>query len=128
MNLLTYLLFFAILKLSSSKTQQIDCKEPFKNYTKPWECCYYPFLYIGNTSAQSCPKECVSRKDDKCCVYDCVAKKLKIYKNEEFYGENLAKFYESNVKAEWEMSIEKWMPVIRDSVERCEKIGEDFLC
>jgi hypothetical protein len=117
------LLFLAIPSPSTPKPQA-DCHDPFRNHTRPHECCYYPYLFIANTSASACTPKCQPHKDDACCLFDCTAKKLKIYANDEFLGENLLKLYDANIRSEWEMAGDTWMPVLRDNLERCQKIGE----
>jgi hypothetical protein len=52
---------------------------------------------------------------------------MEIYKNKKFVMKNLVKFYENNVRSEWEMSVEKWMPVIRRNVAVCDKISEFWI-
>jgi len=128
-NLNQFLIFILIFKLSPSTCVQIsdiDCSNPFKNLIHPYECCYYPILYITNTTAQSCVKNCSTNKNNFCCIFDCAAKSLEILKNNKVSIKNLIKFYESNVKSEWEMSTERWMPVIRHNIAVCDKISNYY--
>jgi hypothetical protein len=122
--------FAIIVSLSSSfliefKFQYnsfVNCDDPFKQYTQPFDCCYFPFLYVSNTDAKDCPSKCPN-KTDYCCIFNCVSVASKIYVNSTYHGENLVKFYEQNLRNGWEFSLEMWMPVIKANVDECMRIG-----
>lgn len=119
-------ILLSISEISSTflRFTAIDCSNPFRGYVSPISCCYYPYIYVGNATMNFCSPKCAIKHGNPCCIYDCIANFLKLFTNEKFNGENLLKFYENTMKEGWEMASEKWMPIIKNNIAKCVKIGE----
>lgn len=58
------------------------------------------------------------------CTHDLPFEISGIYVDEKFHLENALKLYENSLANETEEIIQKWLPVLKSSLEKCEKASK----
>jgi hypothetical protein len=97
-----------------------ECVELFRNYT-PNICCQMPFEEIDEDKIY---KKCKKKPDDKCCFADTALEISGVYVKGKFNSAKLLKSFEFEFEDGIMEGKSNWMPVIKESIETCEKMSK----
>lgn len=89
----------------------------------PEACANIPYPCLTIEQEEKCQKKCSVK--DHCCFYECLAQLTGIMANGTYHSEVTFKEYEYYFirKNSYAVEREAWMPVLKKSVEKCEKLS-----
>lgn len=121
MKLIVLLILITLFNSLSSLSRK--CTSLFESYIHPYYCCEYPIADTKQTSSDFCYEQCAN-VDDFCCVYDCIYKEMKYFNNGKMTVGERVEHYKADIETRKGIK-EKWEGIVKESIEDCEKIGEE---
>lgn len=90
-------------------------------------CLNMPHPVLTFEQAVECKNKCKENQDKFCCGYECYVKTSEIFVDGKFQKEALNKAYEISFEQMNSTDMkEAWVPVLKKSLETCEKLSKSF--
>lgn len=88
---------------------------------KPQSCCKYPLAVEAKTQIEKCHNECKDNKDYLCCYSECTFEISQFFDNGKLRSDKVIATFDYRWLND-SSAKEKWLPVLKTSVETCEKL------
>lgn len=104
-----------------------ECQKLFVKYKHPYTCCKYPLRKILESDLENCSSKCLEKSENAdCCIIDCNYREPGVLVNGVFNDQALLGLYENFLEENGAGKYDQWMSVVEKSIQKCEKISENF--